>query len=191
MNIIVREVGKMKKILVVILILTIGISSIFANMSELSFFRKKLLEFGVSPKRADEFLSTYTEIASIMDINVNVFEILAIGWQETNWQNVMGDSNLSYGYFQIQKEAYWYTKSYYPQVYQYFKFSTSWDKSINRPDIQLVTMCLYLHMLKEEEKDSLKAYARYNGIGIPAYKYSISVWEKISILLAEYTGSII
>jgi len=171
-------------IIIINIIFCVGTS---LNFSQEFFTNTLIVKFHVTPSQSLEFANTYTELLDIFpELNVNMFEILAIGWQETNWKNIMGDGNTSYGYFQIQQEAYWYVKNYFPEIYEYFKFGGDWSNSISRPDIQLVTMCLYLHLQKESYADSFMAYASYNGIGIDSKIYAMNVWNKINVLMNNY-----
>lgn len=169
----------MKKIIILILILLIGLSA-FSNYES---FIKKYISAKLNNKDLAVQLSD-TIIDECEYLNIDPLLILAIIQKESSFRNIYGDSGDAVGFMQIHEIAAKHVcRSVYSIKERYDMIQTH-SQLLKYPILQLRIGINYLYMM-QEQYGYILGIAKYNG-GSTVNKYVANVLNIYSQLIVEY-----
>jgi hypothetical protein len=181
----------LRQIIFIIILLAASFAFSINYQAEIDFFEYYLINYTPVNEKTTLAMSERLEYLYNNDIlhynKVTPIELIAYMYVETTYRNVTGDNKQSLGYFQIQKDAYYYVRSYFENDLLVPKINWDWENVRPMIKTQITVAGLYLQLIRENYGlHSWLAISRYNGHNDSSIYYASKVTNKLSELLSIF-----
>lgn len=182
----------MRKRILILLIILVSLFAFSINYpNEIEFFEYYLINYThVNQKTTMAMSERLLYLYKNQYINykiVSPIELIAYMFVETNYRNIPGDNYESLGYFQIQKDAYYYVRNYCKDEAIVPKISWVWDEVRPLIKTQITVSALYLQYIREHNNlHSWLSISKYNGHNDSSIYYASKINNKLAEILAIF-----